>query len=396
LIILNNESVYIGVEKMKALIAPDSFKGCLSAASVAQAMAKGLKKGDEHVWCTLKPVGDGGEGTVESLVQATGGQFSGPVDVHDPLGRPVKAHYGISGNGEVAMVELAEASGLSLLKKEELEPANTSTIGTGELLLQALDDGFRQFIICLGGSATNDAGAGLLQALGYRFLDALGEPLNFGGQALSQLVTIDVSGADPRLKDCQFTIASDVTNPLVGENGASAVFGPQKGADPVMVAELDRALTRFADVVEKTTGKAYHKTAGGGAAGGCAAGILAFLPAILKSGIETVLETAKFKAFVKNNKVDVILTGEGKIDGQTSQGKVIAGLAAFGKKHGIPVIALTGELEGDLHDLYALGLTAAWSIAPGPVTAEESMEKAAYFIESQSETLGRLLKQLKG
>ncbi len=307
----------------------------------------------------------------------------------------MKARYGINGDEKTAMIELAEASGLSLLKKEERNPAVTSTYGTGELIKRALDDGFRRFIICLGGSATNDAGTGLLRALGYHFLDADGKVLPLGGQGLAQLAVIDTDEADQRLRECRFTIASDVTNPLLGENGASSVFGPQKGADKDQVAALEHALTRFADVVEKKTGKAYHNRKGSGAAGGCAAGILAFLSAELKSGIETVLETARFEAFVEKHSVDFILTGEGKMDGQTLQGKVVAGLAAFGKKHDIPVLSLTGQIDGDLDALYELGLTAAWSIASGPISIEDSMKNASHLIEKQSETLGRLLKNTR-
>lgn len=380
---------------MNILIAPDSFKGSLSAPMVAKAMEDGLKRNDAQIHCFIMPVGDGGEGTVSSLIKATGGTFSDPVSVPDPLGRLIPARYGVNRQGDTAIIELAESSGLSLLKADERNPAVTSTKGTGELIKSALDDGFRTFIICLGGSATNDGGTGILQALGFRFLDEDGQELPNGGLALNHLSTIDLSNADPRLQECEFTIASDVTNPLVGKEGASIIFGPQKGAVPELVEQLDMALSQYADIIHQLTGQSFHNKAGAGAAGGSATGILAFFPATLKSGIQTVLEAQRFNDLIATCPIDLIMTGEGKIDGQTSYGKVISGLADFGKTHDIPVIAIGGQVIGDLQNLYELGLTSAFSIVNGPMSLEESIENAYVLIENQAFAVGRLLDRLK-
>lgn len=375
---------------MHIILAPDSFKGSLSATEVCQAMARGIKKVVPEAKIIPVPMADGGEGTTSSIVDATHGTLVEGVSVHDPLGRPIAASYGITGDGQTAVIELAAASGLSLLKPAELDPSQTTTYGTGELIRHALDQGLRTFIICLGGSATNDAGTGLLKALGYRFLDDSGRELPDGGLALQHLHMVDDTDADPRLRDCSFQIACDVANPLVGETGASAVFGPQKGATPQMVSELDKALHRFADVVKQKRGIRLHHLAGAGAAGGTAAGLLAFLNAQLLSGIQLVKKTVAFDALLQNHKPHLILTGEGKLDAQTCYGKVIAGICQSAKSYHIPVIALAGAIGDDLEPLYKEGLTAAFAIANGPLTLEDSFAKAALLIEKQTEQIMRI------
>ncbi|HET6872675.1 MAG TPA: glycerate kinase, partial [Sporolactobacillaceae bacterium] len=261
---------------------------------------------------------------------------------------------------------------------------------------QALDAGLTSFIICLGGSATNDGGSGLLKALGFRFLDENGEELAEGGLALQNLVKIDTEKADPRLKLCTFKVAGDVTNPLVGPNGASAVFGPQKGATDEDVKALDKALTRFADVIESELNVRIHDMPGAGAAGGTAAGLVAFLNAEILSGVELVKKTVGFETILRNEQPDLIFTGEGKIDAQTGFGKVIAGICTSGKKEGIPVIALAGSVSGELHELYERGLTAAFTIADRPMTLQESIQRASELLEMRVEQLVRVLTIKRG
>ncbi|GGE27881.1 glycerate kinase [Pullulanibacillus camelliae] len=376
---------------MNVILSPDSFKGCLSSVQVCQAMARGIKKATPDAEITCIPMADGGEGTTTSLVAATEGDFMKDLSVHDPLGRPIKASYGVTGDGKTAIIELAAASGLDLLEASELDPRLASTLGTGELILDALDQGLRSFIICLGGSATNDGGTGLLKALGFRFLDQAGDELSEGGWALKHLQAIDMTQADARLKESHFQIACDVSNPLIGNYGASAVFGPQKGATPEMISALDQALARFADVVEQDRGLRLHDLKGAGAAGGTAAGLLAFLNAELVSGIELVKQTIGFDDRIQNNRPDLILTGEGKIDAQTSFGKVIAGICQSAKPLHIPVIALAGATSDELAPLHEAGLAAAFSIADGPLTLEESIERAETLIEKTTEQVIRII-----
>ncbi|MFC4619433.1 glycerate kinase [Camelliibacillus cellulosilyticus] len=381
---------------MNIILAPDSFKGCLTSVQVCRAMASGIQKVVPKAVITEMPMADGGEGTAASLVAATGGTFVKDVSVMDPLGRPIHASYGVTGNGQTAVIELAAASGLDLLKTSELDPRVTSTFGTGQLIRHALDKGFRSFIICLGGSATNDGGAGLLKALGFRFLDEEGQELAEGGLALNKLHTVDGSQADPRLREADFRIAGDVNNPLIGPTGASAVFGPQKGATPPMVTALDEALRQLADVIEQDYHLSVHNLKGAGAAGGTAAGLIAFLGAKLSSGAALVKQTIGFDERLLSQKPDLVLTGEGKIDVQTNFGKVIAGICHSAQPLNIPVIALTGATSGDLNPLYQAGLTAAFAIADGPLTFVESFEQAEKLIEKQTEQIMRVFNLNRG
>lgn len=327
---------------MKIIIAPDAFKGSLTAEEAAEAIRTGVKKVFPQAETVCLPVADGGEGTLSALITATEGVYK-TVPVRDPLGRLIEAQLGVLGDGETAVVELAQASGLMLLEPDELNPMKASTFGTGELIRNALDAGYRKLIIGLGGSATNDGGAGLLEALGVRFFDVQGELLQMDGSALSRIDKVDVSQLDQRLATTDIRIASDVENPFVGENGASYIFGPQKGADAKAVTLLDEGLRHFADKTAELTGMRFHDLKGAGAAGGSAGALLAYCGARLESGIEVVLEAIEFAKHIQS--ADFILTGEGKTDRQTLDGKALLGVAKSAKVCGVPVFVISGAIE---------------------------------------------------
>lgn len=376
---------------MKVLIAPDSFKGSIDALSAAQAIERGILTVDPETKTVLLPMADGGEGTMINLVQATKGTVI-EVNSIDPLSRPIQSSYGIIGDGKTAIIELATSSGIDLLKREELNPLHTTTYGTGLLIKDAIEKGIKHFIVCLGGSATNDAGIGLLQALGYQFLDENGVEIPLGAKHIHNIETIDQSDVMPQIHDVKFEIACDVTNPFVGKQGASYIFGPQKGATPEIAERLDQSFIHFADVIQTFKGKKISNIEGAGAAGGTAGGMLAFLNAELKRGIELVVGFVNFKDIIKENEIDLIITGEGKIDGQTSGGKVISGIAQIAKSYDIPVIAIGGTVEMPLLALHEQGLTAAFSIANGPITLEDAMNNGDKLIEQQTEQIFRALK----
>ena len=353
----------------KIIVASDSFKGCLSSLEVARAAEKGILKVLPD--CEVKgiPVGDGGEGTVEALVAAMNGRFV-TCEVHDPLMNPIQVEYGILGDGLTAVIEMASASGLPLVPKEKRNPMLTTTYGTGEMIKDALQRGCRHFLIGIGGSATNDAGVGMLQALGFRFFDRAGEELGKGGQVLAQIERIDLTGALPALQASDFIVACDVTNPFSGENGAAFIYARQKGADEQMIRLLDKGLKHFARIIQETVGKDIDAIPGAGAAGGLGGGFLAFLPAILKPGIQMVLDAVDFDRHIRN--AELIITGEGKLDRQTGMGKTPAGVLAAGKRHHIPVIAIGGAVE-ETDALLQQGFMAALSIQPGPVSLDQAM-----------------------
>ncbi|NLM39195.1 MAG: glycerate kinase [Firmicutes bacterium] len=367
---------------MRVVIAPDSFKGSLSAWEAAAAIERGVKRAAPNCETVLLPLSDGGEGLVESLVEATNGTYH-EFHIMGPLGEPVWAKLGVLGDGETAVIEMAQASGLTLIPEEERNPLLTTTYGTGELIRLALDLGCRHLIIGLGGSATNDGGAGMAQALGVRLLDSAGDSLGLGGAELARLASIDVSELDPRLNNVKIQVACDVTNPLTGPQGASAVYGPQKGATPKMVEQLDQALANYAEVIRKDLGIDVESVPGAGAAGGLGAGLLAFLRAELVSGIELVLNTVNFRAAVDT--ADLVFTGEGKLDAQSAYGKVPIGVARACKPMGIPVVVLAGSVELDTQPMYDDGITACFAVANGPMTLEESMDQAAKLLEFKAE-----------
>jgi glycerate kinase len=369
------------------VLAPDSFKESMTAKEVCMAMEKGIKKALPDAVCIQVPMADGGEGTVQSLVDATDGKIY-PVTVTGPLGKPVEASFGILGDGETAAIEMASASGIQFVNKETKNPLITTTYGTGELIKAALDQGVRKIIIGIGGSATNDGGAGMAQALGVKLLDEKGEELGFGGGALGRLATVDIGGIDPRLKETKIYIASDVTNSLCGERGASHVFGPQKGATPEMVQTLDANLAHYAGVLKEQLSKDLIDFPGAGAAGGLGAGLLAFTNAELKRGIELVMDFTKLEDKVKE--ADFVLTGEGGIDFQTQYGKTPYGVAQAAKKYGKPVIALAGYV-GEVDVLYDKGIDAIFGILPKAMSLEEALAAGQENIEKTAENIARLI-----
>lgn len=374
---------------MRIIVAPDSFKGSVSALGVAEAMARGIHAVFPDADVLKVPIADGGEGTVEALVAATGGRLM-HTDVRGPLGDPVRAHWGISGDGTTAFLEMASASGLPLISKERRDPRVTSTFGTGELVKAALDAGLRKLVIGIGGSATNDGGAGMARALGVRFLDAEGRDLPDGGAALARLARVDLSDLDPRLAETSILVACDVDNPLCGPRGASAIYGPQKGATPAMVEELDAALGVFAAVAAAATGREVALRPGAGAAGGLGAGLLFFTPASLRPGVAIVLETTGFEALVQG--ADLVLTGEGRTDFQTAMGKAPVGVAAVARRHGVPVVCLSGGLGDGAEEVLAHGIDALVPTVPQPMTLEACMAQGSALVEAAAARVCRLLK----
>jgi glycerate 2-kinase len=376
---------------MKIVIAPDSFKESMTAAEVCAAVEAGFRKVFEEVEYVHVPVGDGGEGTVQSVVDATDGRIV-EVQATGPLGKKVDAFYGITGDGKTALIEMAAASGLHLVPRESRNPLVTTTRGTGELILDALDKKVERIVLGLGGSATNDGGAGMASALGVKFLDVNGEELRPGGEALSELLTIDVSEMDPRLKSVKVDVACDVTNPLTGPLGASAVFGPQKGATPEMVGILDKSLKRYAEVVERVLFIPVDELPGAGAAGGLGAGVVAFLDGKLQSGIDLVLDVIGFEEAVRD--AALVITGEGRIDSQTVHGKAPVGVAKRAKSVAadVPVIAIAGSIGPDYEAVFEHGIDAVFSVVNGVVTLEEALANGAVNVEKTAENMARLLK----
>jgi glycerate kinase len=374
---------------MKIVIAPDSFKESLSSIEVARQIEAGFREIFPGAEILKLPVADGGEGTVEALVAATGGQIR-KARVSGPLGTPVQAFYGVCGNGRTAVIEMAAASGLALVPADRRNPLLTSSFGTGQLIRRALDDGLRHLIIGIGGSATNDAGAGMLQALGVRLLDGQGQDLPAGGGALGRLAAIDVSSLDPRLRDCEIEVACDVDNPLTGERGASAVYGPQKGATPAMVEELDANLALFARMVERHLGRSMDAVPGAGAAGGMGGALLVFLGARLRPGVEIVLDAIDLKTLMRD--ADLVITGEGRIDGQSIYGKTPVGVARIAGEQGVPVIALAGSLGPDAEDVLACGIQALFSVVQGPCKLEEALATAAQNVRRTARHLAAVLR----
>ena len=357
----------------KIVIAPDSFKESLSAMDVAKAIEAGFREIYPQAHYVCVPMADGGEGTVEAMVAATGGQII-TTPVTAPLGNKVDGFFGLLGDGETAVVEMAAASGLHLVPAAQRDPRITTSYGTGELILAALERGVKAIIIGIGGSATNDGGAGMMQALGARFLDGEGRELAPGGAALARLARLDLSALDPRLAQVSVTVACDVDNPLCGEKGASAVFGPQKGATPAMVTELDAALRCFGEQLEAVTGKTIISAPGAGAAGGMGAALLGMLNAELRPGIEIVIESLGLAQAVRD--ADLVITGEGRLDSQSIHGKTPIGVARVAKQFQRPVVAIAGSLTPDYQIVHEHGIDAAFSVIDRIVTLQEALEDA--------------------
>ncbi len=378
---------------MKIVIAPDSFKDSLSAEKVADAIAAGLADVMPRAQLVKCPMADGGEGTVEAIVAAGNGQLR-RNHVQGPLGAPVEAHWGWLPDSHTAIIEMAEASGLQLLKPEQRNACITSTFGTGELIKAALDAGARRVILAIGGSATNDAGAGALQALGLGLFDAQGNHLPRGGLALAHVARIELSGLDPRLAEVRFEIAADVNNPLCGEHGASAIFGPQKGASAEQVRLLDQALGHFADHCANVLPKDVRHEPGSGAAGGLGFAAKAFFGAQFRAGVEVVAELVGLAEAVKG--ADLVITGEGRFDAQTLRGKTPFGVASIARAEGVPVVVWAGPLGEGYQALYEHGINAAFAIASGPMTLQDACARAAPLLTDRARDIARLLILARG
>lgn len=373
---------------MKIVIAPDSYKESLSALDVATAIETGFREIYPHAEYVKVPVADGGEGTVEAMVAATQGHIV-QVSVTGPLGEPVNAFYGLSGDMRCAYIEMAAASGLESVPPTRRNPLLTTSWGTGELIRHALDAGVSQIIIGIGGSATNDGGAGMAQALGAKLLSAGQQQIAPGGGALETLARIDLSELDPRLADCRIDVACDVTNPLTGPQGASAVFGPQKGATAAMIERLDRGLQHFAQIIDRDLDIDVLNLEGGGAAGGMGAALYAFCGANLRPGIEIVTDALGLADLVAD--ADLVITGEGRIDSQTIHGKVPVGGAKVAKRFNVPVIGIAGSLTADVGVVHQHGLDAVFSVLYSVCTLEEALANAAANVRMTARNVAAVL-----
>lgn len=375
---------------MHIVIAPDSYKGSLTSLQVAAAIEKGIRRVLPDARCTRVPMADGGEGTVQSLVDAVGGRIVRKT-VTGPAQKPVRARYGLLADGVTAVIEMAEASGLPLVAGRARNPLKTSTCGTGELMADAMRRGARRLIIGIGGSATTDGGAGMAQALGVIFRDRNGKIIRaaLAGGMLDRIASIDVSKRLPALAETEVIVACDVDNPLYGRRGAARVFGPQKGADPEAVEQLDANLRHLGGVMKKTLGRDVAKIPGAGAAGGLGAGLMAFAGAELRSGIDIVMEAVGLEKQVKQ--ADLVITGEGQVDFQTAYGKTPAGVARLARRHGIPVIAIGGSLADDARDVFAHGIDGIEAAVPRAMTLEEAMHAARQLVADAAERAMRLV-----
>lgn len=373
------------------VLAPDSFKESMSAKEACEAMERGIKKVNKDIRCIHVPMADGGEGTMQALVDATNGKVYS-LKVVGPLGNMVEANYGILGDGEIGVLEMASASGMQLVPIEKRNPLITTTYGTGQLIKACLDHGVKKILIGIGGSSTNDGGSGAIQALGGKLLDVQGNELGFGGGELGKLARIDLKNFDMRLNDVIIEVACDVSNPLCGIKGASNVFGPQKGATKEMIKILDDNLKHYSYIIKNQLGKDILNEPGGGAAGGLGAGLMAFLGGTLKKGIDLVIEYTSLDEKVKN--ADMVWTGEGSIDFQTQYGKTPLGVAQIAKKYKKPVIVLAGKVGEGIDVLYEKGIDSIFGIVNGVTSLEEALEKGKENIERTSENIVRLIEIL--
>lgn len=379
---------------MKFVIAPDSFKGSLTAKQVGLSIKKGISKIYPQAQFELVPMADGGEGTVQALTDATNGKLV-QTQVTDPLGKQIEAAYGILGNSEIAVIEMSAASGIQFVDENTRNPMIATTYGTGQLILSALDHNVKKIILGIGGSATNDGGAGMAQALGVKLLDKAGKEIPFGGGNLNQLEKIDISSIDSRISQTEILIASDVNNPLVGNDGASAIFGPQKGATKEMVAQLDKNLNHYADIIEKDLGISIKNFPGAGAAGGLGAGLLAFMNSEMKRGIDIVVQYSSLKE--KSVGADFVITGEGGIDYQTQFGKTPYGVALATKEvaPAAPVLVLAGNIGQKIDSLYQSdGIDAIFATPAGAKTLSEAIKESPKDIELLAENIARLIKSI--
>lgn len=373
---------------MKVILAPDSFKESMSATEAVEAMERGVLAVFPDAECIRVPMADGGEGTTEALTAALGGEIV-DASTHDALGRPITARYGYVSDRRLAVVEVAAAAGIDLVAPADRDPLTATSFGVGELVRDALDRGARRLVVGLGGSVTNDGGAGMLQALGAHLLDADGRELGVGGAELARLARIDVGRLDPRLREVEVEVASDVTNPLLGPNGASLVFGPQKGATQAMVARLDAALEVYARVISATTGVAVAAAAGAGAAGGMGAAFLAFFRARVRSGIEVVATAARLAEQMDG--ADLVLTGEGSVDSQTLGGKTPFGVARVAQAHGVPVVVFAGRVGDGVEVLLDRGVVAVVPIVRGVTDLATALAQGSRNLELAVEMVCRVV-----
>jgi glycerate kinase len=374
---------------LRILVAPNAFKESLSAVDAAAAISRGLLKVLPNSRITQLPIADGGDGTLEAVVEGTHGKIF-RARVLDPLGKKIFAHYGLTGDGKTAVIEMSRASGLALVPTPQRNPMRCTSYGTGQLIKAALKRGVHDIILGIGGSATVDGGIGALQALGIEFLDGRGRPVGWGGNGLKSIARIDMGRTNPLLERARILVACDVDNPLVGPRGSAAVFGPQKGATPGMVRKLDQYLGTLGRLIQQTTGRDVSQVAGSGAAGGIAGGFMGLLGARLSPGSDLVFDLLKVEEQVE--KADLVFTGEGQIDFQTPFGKGPGMLAKIAKENGVPVIGIAGSVAGDVGGLYDQGFTALFSIVASPLTIEAAIQKADQLLEAQSEQVARLLR----
>ena len=375
---------------MKIVLAPDSFKGNLTSLQVAAALEKGIRRVLPNAQCIKVPMADGGEGTVQSLVDGEGGKFV-RKKVTGPAGKPVTARYGFLADGKTAVIEMAEASGLPYVKGKEKNPMKTTSYGTGELILDAINKGAEKIIIGIGGSATTDGGTGMAQALGIKFLDKNGKEIKeYGaGGMLNKIAKIDMSGIDARINKTKIIVASDVENPLYGKKGAAYVFGPQKGATSTMVKTLDANLKYFGNLLKKDLGKDVRTLKGAGAAGGLGAGLVAFTGAKLKSGIDIVVDATRLKKHLKD--ADLVITGEGRVDSQTAFGKTPAGVAKVAKKFKVPTIAIGGGISDDAREVFTHGIDGLASACARDMTLEDAINNSKDHLANAAERVIRLV-----
>ncbi len=380
---------------MKAVIAIDSFKGSLSSLEAGNAVKEGIQTVFPDADIYVSPLADGGEGTTEAIIRATGGELR-TVMVSDPLGRRIRASYGILLQSKTAVIEMASAAGLPLLKESERDPMDTTTLGVGEMIADAISQGCREMIVGIGGSATNDGGVGMLTALGFSFLDADSKPIEFGAKGLQQLAQIKTENVLPELAECHFSVACDVGNPLCGENGCSVVFSPQKGGTAQTIPLMDAWLSRYAELTKEINPKADATQSGCGAAGGLGFAFLSYLNAELCSGIDLVLRSIQIEKQIAD--ADIVITGEGRLDAQSCMGKAPVGVAVLAKKHDKPVIAFAGCLGDGVKDTHNYGIDAYFPIVQKPCSLTEAMDKEqAYFnLRSAAEEVFRLWKIAKG
>ena len=385
---LTNRYVCDRLSVMKIVVAPDSFKGSVSALEAANAMEQGIRRVFPNAIIDKIPMADGGEGTVQSLVDATGGHIQ-TRRVVAPLENEVDAQFGILAGGETAVIEMASASGLTLVPIDKRNPLRTTTYGTGQLIHAALEAGCRRLIIGIGGSATNDGGAGMAEALGVRLLDTNEKQIPRGGAGLGQLASIDITELHPAIAETETVVACDVNNPLTGPNGASHVYGPQKGATPEMIETLDGHLTHFDAILTRTLGKSFNDVPGAGAAGGLGAGLMAFLNAELQLGVDIMIDAVNLEERVKG--ASIVFTGEGQLDFQTAFGKTPVGVAKVAKAHNIPVIAIAGGIAEGAEAVYEAGIDAMLGIVQEPMSLDDAVEDAARLIANTAEQAARLV-----